>query len=130
MKQEVAVIVAVAVLVALGMVAGTLWGLYTLVAGLARTSANWWAVAATALLVPAGVLGYFVGNAAARGYEHGADKSVDRLTALVETVVATRDQSRIAVHHALRPVQPDVWTQPAAPQLTFRSVQRDEIDSL
>ncbi len=134
MKRTLAIMVGIGVLIVLVAVVSVVWALYTLAAGLSRSGVNWWAVVSTCLLIPAAMAGHWTGRTEARGYSHGADKVIDKLTGLVQSVVTTRDQSRITIHQATHPAQPQppVWgiSQQPMPQLTYRTAGRDEVDDL
>lgn len=94
----------IVVLVILGLV---IYGLWMLVSSQERNVADWWAVVATLLLIPAFLTGFWFGKTEVRGFLSGADKMLDRMSRLMSDVVTVRDTSRINVHNATKvPTQP------------------------
>lgn len=95
------------VVIMLVILALVVYGLWALVSSQERGVADWWAVIATLLLIPAFLTGFWFGKTEVRGFLSGADKMLDRMSRLMSDVVAVRDTSRINVHNATKvPTQP------------------------
>ena len=111
-QQDAAIAATRLIVFALGIgviiMAGLIYGLWTLARNASPNAVIWWAVIATLLIVPLFFFGYYLGKVEARGLLHGFDQSLDRMAGVIGDVVSVRDQSRIAVHNATK-MPPAQW---------------------
>jgi hypothetical protein len=111
LNKQKAVVVMVGLALALSIIALVVAGLWALTGAVSETTLRAWALAVSALVLPAFGFGFYLGKVEARGMLAGLDKSLDRMTGVVEKIVSVRDTSRITVHQATRPA---VYTVPMA----------------
>lgn len=123
---------AVAALVALGLLGLVIWGLWSLADGWTRPGVNGWAVAATLLLVPAFLSGFWFGKTEVRGFLSGADHMLDRMAGIVQQVATIREATRTAPRPGGQPPAPAVWgvAPPPPLQITYRTGGPDASDDL
>lgn len=126
--------IAIVVLVALGMAisGAALYGLWRLTGLAAESIAGLraWAMIATLAVPMAGWITYRLGRVESRGFISGAEKTIDKMTGLVESVSTIRDNHRPAQRAPGAPawqVGPNV-AQP--PLLTYRATGGDGSDDL
>jgi flagellar basal body-associated protein FliL len=125
-------LVLLGLVVAVSILALVVYGLWSLADAWTRPGVNAWAIAATLLLVPAFLSGFWFGKTEVRGFLSGADHMLDRMAGIVQQVATVREATRTAPRPAGQPPAPPLWqVNPPPPlQITYRSGGPDAPDDL